>query len=83
NRPSTTPFCFTVATASSSTTSLNTSVIMFLLVRSYTENRTDPKAQGLKPADIGKIISASRATTYRYLGMSTDQETPATNNNSL
>ncbi|RFA11691.1 invertase [Subtercola boreus] len=41
------------------------------------------KAQGLKPADIGKIISASRATTYRYLGMSTDQETPAANNNSL
>ncbi|WP_237280563.1 hypothetical protein, partial [Subtercola vilae] len=46
NRPSTTPFCFTVATASSSTTSLNTSVIMFLLVRSYTENRTDPFGRG-------------------------------------
>ncbi|MCZ2404431.1 recombinase family protein [Paenarthrobacter sp. Z7-10] len=27
------------------------------------------KAQGLKPADIGKIIGASRATVYRYLSM--------------
>ena len=30
------------------------------------------KAQGLKPADIGKIIGTSRATTYRYLNMSAD-----------
>lgn len=28
------------------------------------------KAQGLKPADIGKIIGASRATVYRYLNLS-------------
>ena len=27
------------------------------------------KKQGLKPADIGKIIGASRATVYRYLTM--------------
>lgn len=27
------------------------------------------KAQGLKAADIGKIIGASRATVYRYLAM--------------
>jgi DNA invertase Pin-like site-specific DNA recombinase len=27
------------------------------------------KAQGLKPADIGKIIGASRATVYRYLSL--------------
>jgi DNA invertase Pin-like site-specific DNA recombinase len=27
------------------------------------------KERGLKPADIGKIIGASRATVYRYLGM--------------
>lgn len=27
------------------------------------------KAQGLKPADIGKIIGVSRATVYRYLSM--------------
>jgi len=27
------------------------------------------KTRGLKPADIGKIIGASRATVYRYLGM--------------
>ncbi|WP_196828848.1 recombinase family protein [Frigoribacterium sp. CG_9.8] len=27
------------------------------------------KAQGLKPADIGKIIGTSRATVYRYLTM--------------
>ena len=26
----------------------------------------DLKAQGLAPADIGKIIGASRATVYRY-----------------
>lgn len=30
------------------------------------------KAQGLKPADIGKIISASRATVYRYLALDDD-----------
>jgi DNA invertase Pin-like site-specific DNA recombinase len=30
------------------------------------------KAQGLKPADIGRIIGASRATVYRYLGMDAD-----------
>jgi DNA invertase Pin-like site-specific DNA recombinase len=30
------------------------------------------KAQGLKPSDIGKIIGASRATVYRYLGMDAD-----------
>lgn len=29
----------------------------------------DLKAQGLTPADIGKIIGASRATVYRYLKM--------------
>ncbi|MDQ1058481.1 DNA invertase Pin-like site-specific DNA recombinase [Arthrobacter globiformis] len=27
------------------------------------------KTRGLKPADIGKIIGASRATVYRYLSM--------------
>jgi DNA invertase Pin-like site-specific DNA recombinase len=27
------------------------------------------RARGLKPADIGKIIGASRATVYRYLSM--------------
>uniref|UniRef100_UPI00373547E1 recombinase family protein n=1 Tax=Arthrobacter pityocampae TaxID=547334 RepID=UPI00373547E1 len=27
------------------------------------------KAQGLAPADIGKIIGASRATVYRYLSL--------------
>ncbi|MFK0040588.1 hypothetical protein ACIQTW_12170 [Paenarthrobacter sp. NPDC090517] len=27
------------------------------------------KARGLKPADIGKIIGASRATLYRHLSM--------------
>jgi len=32
----------------------------------------DLKAQGLKPADIGKIIRTSRATVYRYLAMGTD-----------
>lgn len=30
------------------------------------------KALGLKPADIGKMIGASRATVYRYLNMSAD-----------
>jgi DNA invertase Pin-like site-specific DNA recombinase len=30
------------------------------------------KAQGLKPADIGKIIGASRATVYRYLRLGAD-----------
>lgn len=29
----------------------------------------DLKTQGLKPADIGKIIGVSRATVYRYLTM--------------
>jgi DNA invertase Pin-like site-specific DNA recombinase len=33
------------------------------------------KAQGLKPADIGKIIGASRATVYRYLSLDLDLET--------
>ena len=27
------------------------------------------KDQGLKPADIGKVIGASRATVYRYLSL--------------
>ena len=27
------------------------------------------KAQGLMPADIGKIIGVSRATVYRYLAI--------------
>jgi DNA invertase Pin-like site-specific DNA recombinase len=27
------------------------------------------KDQGLKPAEIGKVIGASRATVYRYLGL--------------
>lgn len=27
------------------------------------------KAQGIKPADIGKILSVSRATFYRYLAL--------------
>jgi DNA invertase Pin-like site-specific DNA recombinase len=30
------------------------------------------KAQGLKPADIGKIIGTSRATIYRYLNLNAD-----------
>jgi DNA invertase Pin-like site-specific DNA recombinase len=30
------------------------------------------KAQGLTPADIGKIIGASRATLYRYLSLHAD-----------
>ncbi|WP_026544996.1 recombinase family protein [Arthrobacter sp. 35/47] len=30
----------------------------------------DLKAQGLAPADIGKIIGSSRATVYRYLTLS-------------
>jgi predicted transcriptional regulator len=29
----------------------------------------DLKAQGLAPADIGKIIGVSRATVYRYLNL--------------
>ena len=29
-------------------------------------------AQGLKPADIGKVIGASRATVYRYLSLGAD-----------
>lgn len=29
----------------------------------------EPKVQGLTPADIGKIIGASRATVYRYLSL--------------
>lgn len=29
----------------------------------------DLKTQGLKPADVGKIIGASRATVYRYLAL--------------
>ena len=41
------------------------------------------KTQGLKPADIGKIIGASRATIYRYLGMGTDQQTSAVTDNPL
>lgn len=27
------------------------------------------KAQGLKPADIGRVLSVGRATVYRYLGL--------------
>jgi len=30
-------------------------------------------ALGLKPADIGKMIGASRATVYRYLSMGSDE----------
>jgi DNA invertase Pin-like site-specific DNA recombinase len=33
----------------------------------------DLKAQGLAPADIGKIIGASRATVYRYLTIGTNE----------
>ncbi|MET3174666.1 UNVERIFIED_ORG: DNA invertase Pin-like site-specific DNA recombinase [Arthrobacter sp. UYCu721] len=33
----------------------------------------DLKAQGLTPADIGKIIGASRATVYRYLRMESNE----------
>jgi DNA invertase Pin-like site-specific DNA recombinase len=33
----------------------------------------DLKAQGLTPADIGKIIGASRATVYRYLTLASDE----------
>lgn len=33
----------------------------------------DLKAQGLTPADIGKIIGASRATVYRYLSLASDE----------
>lgn len=32
----------------------------------------DLKAQGLTPADIGKIIGASRAAVYRYLSIGTN-----------
>lgn len=32
----------------------------------------DLKAQGLKPADIGKVIGTSRATAYRYLRLDAD-----------
>lgn len=35
----------------------------------------DLKAQGLAPADIGKIIGASRATVYRYLSLGVDEVT--------
>jgi DNA invertase Pin-like site-specific DNA recombinase len=31
------------------------------------------KGQGLQPADIGKVIGASRATVYRYLRLAEDQ----------
>lgn len=31
------------------------------------------RALGLKPADIGKMIGASRATVYRYLSMGSDE----------
>jgi DNA invertase Pin-like site-specific DNA recombinase len=34
----------------------------------------DLKAQGLAPADIGKIIGASRATVYRYLSIGAETE---------
>lgn len=30
------------------------------------------KAQGLKPADIGRVIGVGRATVYRYLGLGRD-----------
>lgn len=30
------------------------------------------KAQGLKPADFGRIIGAGRVTVYRHLGMDAD-----------
>ena len=33
----------------------------------------DLKAQGLTPADIGKIIGASRATVYRYLSIGSNE----------
>jgi DNA invertase Pin-like site-specific DNA recombinase len=33
------------------------------------------KTRGLKPADIGKIIGASRATVYRYLSMESNELT--------
>ncbi|MEW1819990.1 recombinase family protein [Arthrobacter sp. NPDC080031] len=33
----------------------------------------DLKAQGLTPADIGKIIGTSRATVYRYLSMESNE----------
>jgi DNA invertase Pin-like site-specific DNA recombinase len=33
----------------------------------------DLKAQGLTPADIGKIIGDSRATVYRYLSIGNNE----------
>ena len=36
----------------------------------------DLKGQGLTPADIGKIIGASRATVYRYLSIPTGIDAP-------
>jgi DNA invertase Pin-like site-specific DNA recombinase len=36
---------------------------------SHVTQARELKAQGLNPADIGKIIGASRATVYRYLNM--------------
>lgn len=30
------------------------------------------KAQGLKPADIGRVIGVGRATVYRYLRLESD-----------
>ncbi|WP_083510269.1 hypothetical protein [Pseudarthrobacter sulfonivorans] len=33
----------------------------------------DLKARGLTPADIGKIVGASRTTLYRYLGLARDE----------
>jgi hypothetical protein len=42
--PMTASLFFTAATALSSTMSFNTSAIMFLPARSYTENRTDPQS---------------------------------------
>ncbi|WP_104045460.1 recombinase family protein [Arthrobacter sp. ZGTC412] len=35
----------------------------------------DLKTQGLTPADIGKVIGASRATVYRYLRMESNEVT--------
>lgn len=31
------------------------------------------KSQGLKPADIGKVLGVSRATVYRYLALARDE----------
>ena len=33
----------------------------------------DLKAEGISRADIGNIIGVSRASVYRYLGISTDE----------